>query len=141
MNQSTRHTAELALIRAVPELTLGKLKPCRTRGLFNNLQKAVDKDLAYLPKLNQEGVDELESLIKGFLTDIGWMGKQKHTGTHLSFCAGIIENSQFKFNRRITESITNLVCHLEKGNDFKYNSCVSGENAAEKWNELFGGEL
>jgi hypothetical protein len=137
MHSTTRLTTELALIRAVPDLTLGELKPSRTAGLVTNLQKAVDKDLRYLPRINDTQIADIESIIKSFLLDIGWLDQKRHTGTYLSFCAAMIENSEFKYFPRILESINDLIDHFEKGNDFHVQSCWAGSIAAEKWETIF----
>ena len=137
MNRSTRQISELALIRSIPDLTIGTLPPCRLKGLYIRLQKWVDKDLAMLPRVSSDDLEAIEKIMDRFGDDTGWFGKQKHVGTLLSFCAAIIENSEFKFHPRIMETINDIIDHLESGNDLHFQSFWGGEIAFEKWEKLF----
>ncbi len=137
MNPSTRRISELALIRSIPDLTLGELPPCRLKGLYVRLQKWVDKDLHQLPRVSDADLEAIELVMDRFGEDTGWFKQQKHVGTLLSFCAAMIENSEFKFHPRIMETINDIIDHLESGNDLHFQSFWGGEIAAEKWEKLF----
>ncbi len=132
-----RHLTELALIRAIPDLTLGSLKPARKKALFLRLQDAVDKDLRLFPRASKQDLDRVWESVEKFGKMTGWLNHTRHVGTLLSFCLGIIEKSSFKFNEKIPKTINYIISHLEAGNDFKFQSCWAGSMAAEKWEGLF----
>lgn len=81
-----RHLTELSLIRAIPDLSMGDLKPCRKRALFIRLQKAVDKDLRKFPHVSQEELDQIWSKVEEFGKLTGWLNQTRHVGTLFSFC-------------------------------------------------------
>jgi len=137
MNPKARHISELALIRSIPDMTIGELPPCRLKGLYVRLQKWVDKDLHQLPRISNEDLEAIEKIMDQFGEDTGWFGKQKHVGTLLSFCATMIESSEFKFHPRIMETITDIIDHLEAGKDLYFQSFWGGGIAFEKWEKLF----
>ena len=132
-----RHISELALIRAIPDLTIGDLKPSRKKGLFLRLQREVEKDLALLPIPSQYDLDSIWDNIELFGKKTGWLNETRHVGTLFSFCLEIIENSEFKFRPSITETINDIVSHLEDGKNFFMPSCWAGSSAYEKWESLF----
>ncbi len=132
-----KHLAELALIRAIPDLTIGELKPSRIKGLFLRLQKYVDKDLQRLPCPSQKDLDGIWDIVETFGHQTGWLQQKKHTGTLISFCLGIVETSGFDFNAGIVKTLNDLINHFENGNDLKVQSCWAGSLAAEKWEDLF----
>lgn len=132
---NTRLT-ELALVRAVPDLTLGTLPPSRLGGLYARLQKEVDKDLSRMPKVSQQEIREIGKRIEKFGLATGWLGEERHVGTLLSFCAEMIESSQYNHNPRILETINLIIEHLENAGDLKTVCCWAGSVAAEKWQEV-----
>ena len=132
-----RHLSELALIRAIPDLTIGTLKPSRKKALFLQLQKAVDKDLRKFPPQSEANLDKVWRIVQEFGKQTGWLNQTRHIGTLFSFCLEIIEKSNFKFNPTISEIINKIISHLETGKDFKYSSCWAGSLAYEKWEGLF----
>ena len=132
-----RHITELALIRAIHDLTIGDLKPSRKKSLFIKLQKEVDKDLAKLPKPSEDDIDKIWETVEVFGKKTGWLNQARHIGTLFSFCLEMIENSTFRFNPKISETINEIIEHLENGNDFKYQSCWAGSVAAKKWDDMF----
>lgn len=134
---SLRHLTELALIRSIPDLTLGTLKPSRKKSLFLRLQAAVDKDLRNFLGVTEKHIDEARILIEEFGRQTGWLNTTKHVGTLFSFCLEVMEKSEFKFNPAIREIINEIVKHLEAGQDFPFQSCWAGSLACEKWEGLF----
>ena len=132
-----RHLTELALIRAIPDLTMGDLKPCRKRALFIRLQKAVDRDLRKFPHVSQDELDQIWAKVEQFGKLTGWLNQTRHVGTLFSFCLAIMENSEFEFNPAIRETINDIIKHLEAGRDFPFQSCWSGDLAYSKWESLF----
>ena len=140
MNPTTRKTAELTLIRATYNFS-GPIKPSRKKGLFEKLQKFVDKDLEKLTRIPDAEVRKAEAAIREFGNQTGWLDNPKHVGTLLSFCACIIEESEFVFNPKILETINEIITHFEDRGDLKTQSCWAGSLAAEKWENLFKDEV
>ncbi len=130
---------ELALVRAIPELTVGKLKHSRLNGLYTRLQKEVDKDLARLPRPTKSEIYRIADRVNGFGKDTGWLGQQRHVSTLLSFCAEMIESSRFPHNPRIIATINEIIAHLEQAGDLPAASCWAGSVAAEKWQKVING--
>lgn len=131
-----KRLTELALVRAVPDLTLGTLKPSRLRNLYARLQREVDKDLAKIPRVSQHEIRGIGRRIEKFGRATGWLGEQRHVGTLLSFCAEMLENSTFSHNPRILETINFIIEHLENKGDLKTACCWAGSVAAERWREV-----
>ena len=133
-----KHTKfmELALCRAVPDLTAGTPKQSRLANLYNRLQKEVDKDLARLHPPSGAAIRQVERQIIEFGRVTGWLNKQRHIGTLLSFCAEMLENSKQRHNPKILETISLIIDHLEAGGELKTACCWAGSVAAEKWAEV-----
>lgn len=127
---------ELALVRAVPDLVIGDMKPSRLKGLYGRLQREVDRDLARLPRPSQSEIRQIACRVNEFGKATGWLGQQRHVSTLLSFCAEMNENSRFDHNPRILETINDIIAHLESGKDLPAASCWAGSVAAEKWKEV-----
>ena len=136
ISNTLRHTAELALIYAVPMLSNANEKS-RLSGLQRTLQRIAWKELSKPPELTDDERDAIVEHITEWGKMTGWLDNKKHIGTMLSFIAGIIEGSQFKYNPRLLETINELIAHLEAGKDFKITSCWSGSLAADRWAEMF----
>ena len=136
ISPTLRHKAELSLIYAVPMLSNANEKS-RLSGLQRTLQRIAAKELGKLPHITDYERDQMIKHITEWGKLTGWLDSAKHTGTLLSFIAGIIEGSQFKYNPRLLETINELIAHLEAGKDFKITSCWSGNLALERWERMF----
>jgi len=136
ISPTLRHTSELALIYAVPILSQAHEKS-RLSGLQRTLQRIAGKELCKLPHLTDDDCKAIIEHITEWGKLTGWLDSAKHTGTLLSFIAGIIESSKFKYSPRLLETINELIAHLEAGKDFKITSCWSGNLAAERWEQMF----
>ena len=127
---------ELALVRAIPDLTIGKPKPSRMKGLYARLQKEVDRDLSRLFPPTRAHILEAAFRINAFALATGWLNQQRHVGTLLSFCADLLEKSESDHNPKILETIALIVDHLEAGGDLPGACCWAGSVAMEKWREV-----
>jgi len=136
ISPTLRHKAELSLIYAVPILSQAHEKS-RLSGLQRTLQRIAWKELSKPPELTDDERDAIIEHITEWGKTTGWLDNKKHIGTMLSFIAGIIEGSQFKYSPRLLETINELIAHLEAGKDFKITSCWSGSLAADRWAEMF----
>jgi hypothetical protein len=127
---------ELALVRAVPDQHIEHMRPCRLRGLYERLIKAVDRDLARMPRPTDADIIKIGRRIERFGMDTGWLNETRHTGTLMSFCADMIERSTFDHNPRILETINEIILHMENGGDLKTSCCWAGSVAADKWMDI-----
>ena len=85
------------------------MKPSRTKSLFSRLQKAVDMDLRKIKNPDKKDIDRCGIIIEKFGEKTGWLHKQKHTGTLVSFCLGVVERSDFNFNSKITGTLNDII--------------------------------
>jgi len=127
---------ELALVRAIPGMIKGELKPSRMLGLYKRLIKVVDKELARLPRPTDAEIVKIGKRIERFGEETGWLNNEKHIGTLLSFCADMLERSDYNHNPRILETINDVIEHLENGGDLKQICCWAGSVAADKWESI-----
>ena len=125
-------TAELALIRALPDFVCDDLKPGRLKGLYKKLVKAVNKEWDRYPKLSlNEEIAVNKNLIEfGVLT--GWQGKKRHHITYVSFIAFFADRHTL-----INPIINDIVDYFERGNNLKQVCCRAGLTAFEKWEKLW----
>jgi hypothetical protein len=136
MTHKHERLTELALIRAIPGMIKGNLKPSRTKNLYERLIKEVDKDLASLPRPTDSEIFEIGKRIEKFGQITGWLNNEKHIGTLLSFCADMLERSNYKHNPKILNILNELIEHLENAGDLKTVCCWAGGIAADKWKRL-----
>jgi len=127
---------ELALVRAVPDQHIEHMRPCRLRGLYERLIKAVDRDLARMPRPTDADIIKIGRRIERFGMDTGWLDQERHTGTLMSFCCDMIERSTFNHNPRILETINEIIQHMEAKGDLKTACCWAGRVAADKWMDI-----
>lgn len=136
ISDTLRHTAELALIHAVPMLSDAHEKS-RLSGLQNTLQRLAAKELGKIRYITDQEMEKIIAHVTEWGKQTGWLNTQKHVGTLFSFCLEIIEKSNFKFNPKIIVIINEIIKHLENGKDFPFQSCWAGSIAAAKWEGLF----
>ena len=87
-NADLKHMAELALIRAIPDLIVGGLENGRLKSLMRRLQKAVDLDLAKMRRPTKKDTDRIWEIVDAFRLQSGWDKKDHHPGTLVCFCPG-----------------------------------------------------
>jgi len=119
--------AELALIRAIPDMSVVDLKNGRLKGLYTRLVKAVDKDLQSITKATRQDLTECRKLVFGFLKLTGWDGNTKHIFTLLSFCSLMLEESQFRYNPNIQNVINELFGFIEQREPVRPICCWAGQ--------------
>ena len=124
---------ELALVRAIPDQHMDKMRNSRLKGLYKKLLREVDRDISMLPRPSDADMRKIGRRIERFGMDTGWLGETRHTGTLLSFCADMVERSTFKHNPRILETINLIIEHFENVGDLKTACCWAGSIAADKW--------
>jgi len=131
-----RKKAELALLYAVPLLSNAE-ENSRLAGLQRRLQKEVLPYLKKLDAFSNRDYHEINQRIFTWGKSTGWLESEKQTGTTVSFCLDMIENSPIKYDDKIHKTLNDLAKHLEKGKALYPLSCAAGRIAQEKWQQVY----
>lgn len=131
-----KHTAELALIRAIPDMILGDCKQGRLRGLNHKIIKQVDSILRTLPRTGYLDMLNISEKIFEFAKETGWEKKEKHVVTFASFALEMIERSPFEYPDKITEYLNDLVDYFERAGRVNTAPMWAGGVAYEKWEQI-----
>ncbi len=132
MNPHRRYV-ELAYIRAVPDMLHGTLKNGRLKNLYRKLQIACDNEFRRLPELNNVELEQVKGLLLQFSAATGWERKPRHISTLLSFCADMLERSQYDHSPKILKTLTDIIDYYARKEDFRPICCWAGSVAADKW--------
>lgn len=135
-----RKIAELALIRSIPtkEFDDGKMENGRLKGLFLKLQKLADKELGKLLQWpDQDDIAAIGIKLDEFGRITGWNGKERHVTSMISFCLGMIEESENRINPAIIDTLNKIIDYFERTGKQRQLCYLSGQVAAEKWAGLF----
>jgi hypothetical protein len=131
-----RKKAELALLYSIPILSNAK-ENSRLAGLLRRLQQQVLPYLQQLDKFTDQDLREITEQIFEWGKATGWLETNKSTGTLVSFCLNMIEESPIRYDEKIHRTLRNLAEHLEQGKALYPLSCTAGQIAAEKWERLY----
>ena len=131
-----RKLAELSLVYGVPIVTQAK-ENSRLAGLQRKLQKLVMPDLMALPHFEDKEVAYVDEQVESWLKEVGWWNTPKHVGSLISFCLDMIENSPFKYNPRIEETLQKIAEHLENGQELDDQTIQAGAEIADKWQKIY----
>ena len=133
ITKTQKQLAELALIRAIPELALDDdLKPGRLQSLYARLIKITNKELHKLVT-DDNDIRQAKKIVFEFFQVTGWAEQQRHMVTLLSFAVDMVEQSDFKYSPRIIETLTDIVNYMEQKEAVKGICCWAGGLATEKW--------
>ena len=124
-------TAELALVRALPDLS-PLHKPGRLKGLYKKLQKAADKELHILPQITPPEMDIISDMIDRFSTSSGWTDKKRHIMTYVSFLLGITDGRY----PRITAILNDISDYFERIGKTRQANYWAGDIAMKKWETI-----
>jgi hypothetical protein len=133
-----KHLAELALIRAIPDLIVGGLERGRLKSLMTRLQKAVDLDLAKMRRPTKKDLDQVWEIVDTFRQQSGWDKKHHHPGTLVCFCLAVIDGSDRKINPRIIDALNQITDYYDRAGDLHPPSLWAADLACRKWMALFG---
>ena len=78
MTNYLRKQACLAVIKAMPDMLIGKLVQGRLLGLMKRLQREADKELMSGRRLKDREVTMLAGKINKWMGLVGWHGKEKY---------------------------------------------------------------
>jgi hypothetical protein len=133
-----KHMAELALIRAIPDLIVGGLGRGRLKSLMSRLQKAVDLDLEKMRRPKKRDLDNIWEIVETFRKQSGWDKKGHHPGTLVCFCLALIDRSDRKFNPRILTLLNDISDYYDRAGDLHRPSLWAADLACKRWLALFG---
>jgi len=134
-----RKKAELVLLYAIPILSDAE-ENSRLAGLQRRLQKEVLPHLKKLDRFSNQDMHEINKNVFAWSRSTGWLESERRTGTVVSFCLDMIENSPIKYDDKIHKTLNDLAEHLEKGKLLYPLSCAAGKIAMEKWEQIYKGD-
>ena len=128
--------AELSLIYGIPIIMQAK-ENSRLAGLQRKLQKQVMPDLMTLPTMGDEQAVFIDDRIEAWLKKIGWWYNETHISTLVSFCMDIIEESPFKYNPQIMDTLIKIAEHLDNGKEFKHPKMEDRDALLDTWKTVY----
>ena len=131
-----RKKAELTLLYAVPQISDAHPNS-RLAGLQRKLQETIKPYLAQLDRFTDQDLHEINQGIFEWGKDTGWLDQKKCTGTLVSFCLDMLENSPIEYPYKIHQVLNQLAEHLENGKALYPLSCSAGQIATEKWRKIY----
>lgn len=139
LSPTLKKTAELALIRAIPDMILENCGKGRLHGLNLKIIEQVDNILSQMPRTGYMDMELISRKIFEFATVTGWERKQKHVATFASFALEMIENSPFTYPDKITDLLNDLIDYFERAGRITTAPFFAGGVAYEKWNQIIYG--
>ena len=137
MNGISKKATELSLVSAIEKLVVKK-KNGRLNGLLEKLAKEANNELDRIYGLNRVEIDEIGKNIYEFAVSTGWLGKQRHLCTIVSFCLAMLDQSEFKYNQRITGILNEIYDYFDRVGKAPYQCNWAGSLAMEKWLKVTG---
>lgn len=136
MDQIEKKNLELALLLCIPESFKKRgLRKGRHENLVNTIMSELDAALSKTPAINKARVAPLADIIVQFARRLGW-DKGKHAHTILAFGLELMERSEYQYSKKLWDSMTGLVSHIENVTPTYPACCAAGILAADKWERL-----
>jgi hypothetical protein len=132
-NNKLAYVCELSFIRSLYDLVLDDLKPGRLQHRFEQLQIEADKALngIYVNQLFE--LPKIKDCLDLFAEKTGWNKKKRSTGTILSFLLRMIEESDFNYDRKLTDILNEIIDYFERVKPFSVACYWAGDVANDKW--------
>uniref|UniRef100_A0A6M3LZ54 Uncharacterized protein n=1 Tax=viral metagenome TaxID=1070528 RepID=A0A6M3LZ54_9ZZZZ len=137
MTNYLRKQACLAVIKAMPDMLIGKLVQGRLLGLMKKLQKEAYSELMLGRELNIREVIILSGKINKWMEAVGWHGKEKHSCTFVSFLL-YLHNEYIPENERIFGMLDDIFKYFDRVGKAPEATGWAGSRAAKLWTEIFG---
>ena len=138
MTNRLRKIACLAVIKAMPDMLIGKLVQGRLLGLMKRLQKEAYSELMLGRELNIREVIILSGKINKWMEAVGWHGKEKHTCTFASFLL-YLHNEYIPENDKIFNTLDNIYKYFDRVDKAPEAAGWAGSRAGTLYTEIFGG--
>lgn len=129
-------TGELALIECLPKNVLPTTKNGRLQNRLIQLQNAVHSEFSRMPYISLREKNQALNKIMDFGEKTGWDKRERHPVTLISFLLGMVENSKFKYNQKITTLLNEIFDYYERAKQAKNICCVAGALGNEKWEAI-----
>jgi len=139
MDTKLRKVIELAVIRALPEFTLKNTKKGRLKNLYQRLQKITDIELSKVKHVTGKEIGIIGNKLDAWGLATGWINKEKHVATLLSFLLAMIENSEFTYNTKISDTLVDIFDYMDRIGNAPAACLWSGDKAAGMWLEMING--
>jgi hypothetical protein len=138
MDKTEKKNLEIALLLCIPESFKKRgLRKGRQQNLVMKIMNELDGELKRTHRVDKSRVDPLADMIVQFSRRLGW-DKGKHAHTILAFGLEIMERSEYKYSRKLWDSMTGLVAHIENITPTYPACCRAGILAADKWEAMMG---
>jgi len=128
--------SELALIRALPDFIIGKLKPGRLKNKCDRLIRLIDAEIIKIPKITTKDAYDVKLRMQEFGKRTGWENKERHVVTLVSFHLAMIEESEFEYDPKIGQYLTDIFDYFERKEGSRPICYVAGDIAMTKWKEI-----
>jgi len=106
-NEKMEYIATLALIRAIPDMSIGNIRNGRLKSIYSRLQTAVDLKLKQFGRLSDSDILGIRSRVFRFGKASGWERNEKDVALLLSFVLGLIEDAPHSYPDRIVKELNN----------------------------------
>lgn len=129
------HMTELALIRAIPDMILGRIPKGRISNIYKKLQKYVDKILCTFPQVSALDKMDIQERIFSFGRSADWERREVDITTLLSFVLDLIENSKFEYPGQVIAALNEAFEFLTQSMnpDELSEHIKEAERAADIW--------
>lgn len=136
IKSNKRKLVELTLIFGVPILMNAK-ENSRLAGLQRKLQKLVMPDLLTLPGVGDEEVTFVDNKMEVWFKQIGWWKNPTKVSTLISFCMDMLEESPYKYNPKIIETLDDIAVHLDKNQEFIKHTMKERDALLDSWKTIY----
>lgn len=136
LNTNKRKLAELTLIFGVPIL-MDAQENSRLAGLQRKLQKLVMPDLLALPGIGNEEILFVDSKMEAWFKQVGWWKNPTKVSTLISFCMDMLEESPYKYNPKIMDTLDDIAVHLDKNQEFIRHTMQERDALLDSWKAIY----
>lgn len=131
----TEYVIELGLIHAIPNMCTTNMKPGRLKGIYKRIQALTIKEIYRQPAVGMsKGIMIGERLLK-FAKRMDWEKREVAIEVLLSFVLGLIEDSQYRFSKKLVDNINDAVDFVTHG-VIEDEHTAEAEEALKVWREL-----
>lgn len=133
--------AELALIKALPEMMLPAYQACAIAGKLESINKKIDKHLDRLPVVTDQDKIKIRERLIEFEKQTGWTrGNGKAPATLILFAMALLDDAEYQVPDGVLETLTNIILHMEDHPDKTKRpapACYwAADQAVAKWRRV-----
>lgn len=139
MNKAIIHMTELTFIYSIGSIYGEDCQHGRLKNRYDKIIKLTGGDLQMLMDKSAFGCKVAAGLVQEFCESVGWVDKENKVEPIVSFCLGMIDESENTFDPRIIEALNDIAEYFDRSGELRGDDCSTGLFAAEKWRELIDG--